>query len=123
MSRESQKLIALLFDKWYEAEMEKANKTIAVMKCYDKHSKLLAIILCSGISGITWHEDGMYIYWQAYNEYDETWERQGCIICDYTITDSLSPAEFRGYLKASRVPVIKGNEVITDYTADTITIK
>jgi len=57
-----------------------------LMYCYSEKSKLLALIDVNAISEISWHKDGMYIYWRKKvdNCGTITTERAGCIICDWT---------------------------------------
>jgi hypothetical protein len=65
-----------------------------MMHCYSKNSNLLSLIDVNAISEITWHEDGIYIYWrkivQDYEEIEPTTERAGCIICDWTKVEKIS---------------------------------
>ena len=64
-----------------------------LMHCYSRKSKLLALIDIDAISEMTWHSDGMYIYWRRnvleYPEADVTTERVGCIVCDWTKVEGL----------------------------------
>ena len=54
--------------------------------CYDKNSREVAAIYNDAISAMTWHENGLYIYWSTWQPEMETYFRAGCIICDWTLT-------------------------------------
>ena len=92
-----------------------------MMHCYSKHSKLLALIDVNAISEITWHEDGMYIYWrnkvQDYDEIEPTTERAGCIICDWTKVETVN-VETMQYLMKHGTTIILEDDTI--YTTDEV---
>lgn len=93
-----------------KVKLDNSCKDIAVLKCYNKQSKVIAYICCEGISGITWHDDGAYIYWETWDDYYEMWERKGCIICEWTKRLLLAPKELMKLELSTNVPVIRGNE-------------
>ena len=79
---------------------------ITFMRCYDVHSKELAIIVNNVISEITWHKNAMYIYWRAYDEGLKEYLRAGMIACDWTKCETVTN-EVWNYIKShSLVPVI-----------------
>ena len=92
-----------------------------MMHCYSKHSNLLTLIDVNAISEITWHKDGMYIYWrnkvQDYEEINPTTERAGCIICDWTKVENIS-AETMQYLMRHGTTIILEDTAV--YTTDEV---
>ena len=92
-----------------------------MMHCYSEHSKLLALIDVNAISEITWHKDGMYIYWrnkvQDYDEIEPTTERAGCIICDWTKVETVN-VETMQYLMKHGTTIILEDDTI--YTTDEV---
>lgn len=90
---------------------------IHITRCYSKDSKLIAIIHNNAISEMTWHSNGLYIYWrrkvQEYNSTDT--QRAGVIICDWTKTEIISQ-EIYDYVKRTvYVPIItEDNTTICD---------
>ena len=92
-----------------------------MMHCYSKNSNLLALIDVNAISEITWHEDGMYIYWrkkvQDYKEIEPTTERAGCIICDWTKVEAVD-VETLKYLAKHDTTIILEDTAI--YTTDEV---
>ena len=97
--------------------------TYKMMHCYSKKSNLLALIAVNAISEITWHKDGMYIYWrnkvQDYEEIEPTTERAGCIICDWTKVETVD-VETLKYLAKHDTTIILEDTAI--YTTDKVLI-
>lgn len=90
-----------------------------LMHCYSKSSTLLALIDIDAISEMTWHNDGMYIYWRRnVIEYDEiTTERAGCIVCDWTKVKEVSLDTIK-YLKDRGEKIILEDTTIYDKDLD-----
>lgn len=93
-----------------------------IMKCFNTHSKLIAIIENVAISAITLHSKGIYIYWSKYYSYEPanpdfsvTKERAGHIICDYTIVENISDDVFEYFKEKHDVLIIENDLTIHDY--------
>ena len=92
-----------------------------MMHCYSKHSNLLALIDVNAISEITWHKDGMYIYWrnmvQDYEEIEPTTERAGCIICDWTKVETMDIGILKYLMKHGTIVIFEDTAI---YTTDEV---
>lgn len=88
-----------------------------LMHCYGKNSMLLACIDVNAITEMTWHEDGMYIYWRKkVQDFDETpvkTDRAGHIVCDWTKVEAVSPDTVE-YLMRHRTLVILPDNAVYD---------
>jgi len=90
-----------------------------LMHCYSKNSTLLALIDIDAICDITWHNDGMYIYWgRNVDDYGTiTIERAGCVICDWTKVKEVSLDTVK-YLKGRGEKIILEDTTIYDIFSD-----
>lgn len=92
-----------------------------MMYCYSKNSNLLALIDVNAISEITYHKDGMYIYWrnkvQNYEEIEPTTERAGCIICDWTKVETIDIGILKYLMKHSTTIILEDTAI---YTTDEV---
>ena len=92
-----------------------------MMHCYSKNSNLLALIDVNAISEITWHKDGMYIYWrnkvQDYEEIEPTTERAGCIICDWTKVEAVDIETLKYLMKHGSTIILEDTAI---YTTDEV---
>ena len=86
-----------------------------LMHCYSKNSTLLALIDIDAISEMTWHNDGIYIYWRRNVDMcgTITTERAGCIICDWTKVKEVSLDTVK-YLKDRGEKIILEDTTIYD---------
>lgn len=99
---------------------------IHITKCYSKDSKLIAIIHNNAISEMTWHTNGLYIYWERIiRDYDITdTQRAGVIICDWTRTELVSQEIYNYIKKTFNVPIItEDNNTVYDNDLEYIVIK
>lgn len=90
--------------------------------CYKNGADLIAIIQNTRIDDMTHHEDGIYIYWKDFDNFNLEEFRAGCIICDYTIGKTVTTEELSGIQKIVHVPIILGPKKSRD-PFDCITIK
>lgn len=71
---------------------------------------------------MTWHEDGIHIYWRKYvQKYDKiiTVERAGCIVCDWTEVEEM-PTSIINSLKRLNVEFIFKDTTIYNSSSEVL---
>lgn len=77
-----------------------------IMHCYNKNSKLVAIIENNAISEMTWHNDGIYIYARVKTTFygQISSDRSVAIKCDWTKMREVE-APVINYLREQGTPI------------------